>query len=77
VYSQFLDAVNGGHVRAVRFDDAANRVYFDLQQPAAQGGKGAIRASTATIVLHARMACDGDPDTSCNCNGARITGSRW
>jgi hypothetical protein len=35
VYSQFLDAVKGGHVRAVRFDDAAKRVYFDLQpQPA-------------------------------------------
>lgn len=62
-------------MRAVRFDDAAKRVYFDLQQPATQGGKGATRASTATILLHARIACDGDPDTSCS--RAPITGSPW
>ncbi len=37
MYSQFLDAVKGGRVSTVRFDDATKRVYFDLQHPAATG----------------------------------------
>lgn len=43
VYSQFLDAVKGGHVRAVRFDDAAKRVYFDTQPKPAPSASLEIR----------------------------------
>ena len=45
VYSQFLDAVKGGHVRAVRFDDASKRVYFDLQQQQQQQQQPAAATS--------------------------------
>lgn len=59
VYSQFLNLVNDGHVRAVRFDDAAARIYFDThhaQPGAAASLEGASSSSSSASTSTAGAA---------------------
>mmetsp|Transcript_1145 Transcript_1145/g.3451 ORF Transcript_1145/g.3451 Transcript_1145/m.3451 type:complete len:677 (-) Transcript_1145:1016-3046(-) len=48
VYSQFLTAVNGGVVRSVRFDNSADRVYFDLKSDTAPAPPADTRKRSQT-----------------------------